>query len=96
MEIHSFVRFHAAAGKENEVQEALRAVLAASREEADCLNIHAFRGTRDARIFYIHSRWRSEQAFDAHAALPHTVRFLQQMDQLTDQPRDVTRTQLLD
>jgi hypothetical protein len=28
--------------------------------------------------------------------LPHTVRFLQRVDALLDQPRDVTRTQMID
>lgn len=96
MHLHSFVRFHAAVGKERPVEEALRAVLAASRKEAGCLNIHAFRGKRDPRIFYIHSQWSSEEAFETHAKMPHTVLFLREMDELIDQPRDVTRTELLD
>jgi quinol monooxygenase YgiN len=51
---------------------------------------------RDRRLFYIHSRWKSEAAFQTHAELPHTVRFLKRLDMLLDQPRDVTRTELID
>ena len=43
------------------------------REEAGCLGIHGFRSTHDPRLFYIHSRWSSEQAFDTHATLPTHV-----------------------
>jgi len=35
-------------------------VVAPSRAEPGCLDIHAFRSTRDARLFYIHSRWKDE------------------------------------
>jgi len=55
----------------------------------------AFLTIRDPRLFYIHSRWVDEAAFQVHAELPHTVRFLQRVDALLDQPRDVTRPQLL-
>jgi quinol monooxygenase YgiN len=32
-----------------------------------------FRSIRDPRLFYIHSRWVDEAAFDTHAGLPHTA-----------------------
>ncbi len=56
MELFSFVRFHVRAGQERALEEALREIVPASREEAGCLEIHAFRSTRDAQLFYIHSR----------------------------------------
>jgi quinol monooxygenase YgiN len=36
-----------------------------------------------------------EAAFQKHAELPHTVRFLERVDALLDQPRDVTRTEMI-
>jgi quinol monooxygenase YgiN len=51
---------------------------------------------RDPRLFFIHSRWVDEAAFQLHGQLPHTLRFLQRVDALLDQPREVARTQLLD
>lgn len=96
MEIYSFVKFRAAVGKENAVVEAIHSVLAATREEAGCVRIQAFRGTNDGRIFYIHSRWKSAEAFEGHAKLQHTAEFLQKMDGLIEQPREVTRTELID
>ena len=96
MEVFAFVRFHAGAGNENAVEEALRDVLRSSREEPGCASIHAFRGMRDAQTFYIHSKWKSEEAFDIHAKLPHTLKFVERMDALIDRPREATRTKLLD
>lgn len=95
MELHILARFHARAGAEAEAEAALREVVPPSRAEPGCLSIHAFRATRDARLFYIHSIWRDEAAFDVHAGLPHTVRFLARMDAAIDQPREVTRAKLL-
>lgn len=91
MELFIFGRFQARPGDERAVEEALRDVIGPSREEAGCLSIQAFRSTRDRRLFYIHSRWVDEAAFDHHATLPHTVRFIERVQALIDHPLDVTR-----
>ena len=93
MELFVFARFHTLEGKHDEALEALSQVIPPTRDEPGCLSIHAFRSIRDARLFFIHSRWQSEQAFDAHAQLPHTVQFLKRMQTLIDHALDVTRTE---
>lgn len=95
MELFLFGRFHAGWGNENAVEAAMRAVIPPSREEPGCLSIHAFRSTRDRQLFYIHSRWKDQAAFDLHASLPHTVRFIQTVDALLDQPREVTLSEMI-
>jgi quinol monooxygenase YgiN len=95
MELFIFARFHVPAGSENAAEEALDHVVGPSREEVGCLGIHAFRSTRDRRLFYIHSRWVNEEAFDNHASLPHTIRFIERMESLVDQPLDVTRAEII-
>jgi quinol monooxygenase YgiN len=75
------------------VESALRDTVAPSREEPGCLSIHAFRSLRDRRLFYIHSRWKDEAAFEVHAGLPHTVRFIERVAPLIDHPLDVNRTE---
>jgi quinol monooxygenase YgiN len=91
MELFIFARFHARPGQDGAVADALREVVTLSREETGCLSIHAFRSTRDARLFYIHSRWKDEGAFEHHAGLPHTRRFVERVEPLIDHPLDVTR-----
>jgi len=78
------------------VAETLRDVLAPSREEPGCLSIQAFRSVRDPQLFYIHSRWKNEAAFDDHAGLPHTMRFVEHVQPLIDHPLDVTRAERID
>ena len=69
MELFIFARFHARPGEESAVEAALRDVVGSSREEADCLSIHAFRSTRDGRLFYIHSGWADESRRMIHLEL---------------------------
>ncbi len=91
MELFIFARFHAREGKEEAVAEAMRDMRGPVRAEAGCLGIDYYRSIRDSRLFYVHSRWIDEAAFDLHAILPHTVRFLERVEPLIDHPLDVTR-----
>jgi quinol monooxygenase YgiN len=93
MDLFVFARFHARPGNEDAVAATLRAVVAPTRQEPGCVSINAFRSTRDPGLFYIHSRWRDEAAFEQHAALPHTVTFLERVQPLIDHPLDVARTE---
>jgi quinol monooxygenase YgiN len=93
MEMSVFVRFHVREGMEGEAEEALRTAAGPSRGEAGCVSIEVFRSIRDGRLFYIHSKWKDEEAFEAHARLAHTVRLVGRMDELIDQPREVTKAE---
>jgi quinol monooxygenase YgiN len=95
MELFIFARFHARNGNELEVQQALTEVVSASRQEPGCLSIYAFRATRDPQLFFIHSRWKDEEAFETHAALPHTLHFVEVVEPLIDHALDVTRANLI-
>jgi len=93
MEPVIFARFHARPGNESAVEKAVRDVGGASSQEPGCVSIGIFRSTRDRRLFFIHSRWRDEAAFEIHAGLPHTVRFLERIAPLIDHPLDITRAE---
>ena len=92
MELVIFARFHAREGQAEAVAAAIRDVVAPSRAEPGCRVIGAHVSVRDPRLFWIHSRWIDEAAFEIHAGLPHTVRFLERVQTLIDHPLDVTRT----
>lgn len=92
MEIYIFARFHAREGNERALEKALAEVVPPSRNEPGCIAINAFRSTRDPRLFFIHSRWKDEAAFDLHATLAHTVKFVETVGRLIDHPMEVTRT----
>ncbi len=67
-----------------------------AREGEEGLSFEMFRSARDPRLFYIHSRWMDEAAFQKHAELAHTLRFLGRVDALLDEPRIVSRTQRME
>jgi quinol monooxygenase YgiN len=93
MELFIFARFHAHEGQEAEVAAALDGVIGPTRAEPGCLAIAAYRSIQDLRLFWIHSRWIDEPAFELHAGLPHTVHFLERVRQAIDHPLEVSRTQ---
>jgi quinol monooxygenase YgiN len=95
MNLTIFARFHARAGAADQVAVAIAEVLPQSRAEPGCLDIEAYRSIQDPRLFHIHSLWIDEAAFELHAGLPHTVRFLEKVQPLTDHPLDVSRARPL-
>jgi len=91
MELSVFARFHAREGKEDAVAAAMHDIRGPVRAEPGCLGIEYFRSIRDPGLFYIYSRWVDEAAFDIHAELPHTMRFLERVQPLIDHALDITR-----
>jgi quinol monooxygenase YgiN len=94
-DFYIFARFHAKEGQQDTVAASIHEVLGSTRKEPGCLSIDAFGSIRDPRLFYVHSRWQDEAAFDHHAQLPHTVRFLEKVQPLIDHALDVNRTRPL-
>ena len=95
MKLFIFARFHARVGQESAVEAALLDVAAPTRRESGCLSYHVFRSTRDPLLLYVHSHWEDEAAFDVHAGLPHTLRFLEQVGRVIDHSLDVTRARMI-
>lgn len=91
-ELYIFAEFRARAGSEELLARAIAEVLGPTSREGGCLSIGAFRAKNDVGRFFIHSRWRDEQAFEHHATLAHTERFIGAAQALVDHPLDVVRT----
>jgi quinol monooxygenase YgiN len=95
MEIFVFARLRARPGKQAEVRQAMFDVSGPTRKEPGCLGYGAFRSVRDPDEFYIHSRWKDMAAFERHAELPHTVRFVEAVELLLDHPFKATLSEQL-
>jgi len=95
VEVFIFARLHESPGRQGEVHQAMFQVQAPTRKEPGCLSYAAFRSIRDPDEFYIHSRWRDMAAFEHHAELPHTVRFLNAVEPLLDHPFKATLSEQL-
>lgn len=92
MPLHTFVRFEPVPGKEDLLREELKLLLEPTRAEPGCTRIHLYEAVRGPLIFYIHSEWVDEAAFDAHAKLPHMTRFLGLAGELVTHPIRGIRT----
>jgi quinol monooxygenase YgiN len=93
--IFLFARLHARPGKGREVLKAMFEVQGPTRQEPGCLNYGAFQSVRDPDEFYIHTCWRDLAAFERHAELSHTVRFVEDVEPLLDHPFKVTLSEQL-
>src|SRR4051812_20017159 len=95
MELFLFARFHAKPGYEQQLQRAIADVQGRTRTEAGCLGYQAFQSVRDPAEFYVHSRWRDQNAFERHTGFAHTLRFVACVEQLLDHPLAVSLTKAL-
>ena len=86
MSMHFIVRLEPRPGKAKDFREELLRVVEPSRAEAGCLGIHVFESLREPFEYAIHSEWADEAAFELHARLPHTVRFLEAAKELLTHP----------
>jgi len=73
-------------------REELLRVVEPSRSEPGCVHIHAFESLREPLEFAIHSEWMDEGAFELHAQLPHTVRFVEAAKELLTHPIEGLRS----
>jgi quinol monooxygenase YgiN len=84
--VHFFVRFETLPGKEMEFREELLRIVEPTPAEIGCLGIYVYEPLREPFVFAIHSEWVDEAAFELHAQLPHTVRFLGAAEKLLTHP----------
>lgn len=92
MPLHVFVRFEPQIGKQRQLLDELTLVMEPTRAEPGCISIRLYEATRDPHVFFIHSEWRDEAAFDSHAQLPHMTRFLSLVGDLINHPLQAVRT----
>lgn len=86
MSFHFLIRFDPPPGNETALRDELRRVTAPSRAEPGCVRFQVFESVRETVAFAIHSEWADEAAFDLHAELPHTVRFVTAAEALLGRP----------
>ncbi len=82
MSVHFIVRFEPRPGQAAEFREEVLRVVAPSRAEPGCVALHVFESLHEPIQFAIHSEWKDEAAFETHARLPHTVRFIEAAEKL--------------
>ena len=83
-------------GEEERVAGVLRKMMPPTQAEPGCIRIHLYEALRNPLVFYIHSEWVDEAAFDAHPRLPHMTRFLGLVGGLEAHPVKGLRTKQID
>jgi quinol monooxygenase YgiN len=94
--MHAFIRFEPKPGFVDEFRRALLEVVGPTRAEPGCVAMDVFESIREPIVFTIHSQWIDEAAFDLHATLPHTVRFLGVARELSAHPVRAVRSRRLE
>ena len=82
MLFHFVVRFTPLEGKAKAFRQIMIETAGFSRQEPDCVSLEMFETIREPKEFSLHSVWTSEEAFEVHAGLPHTERFIEASKEL--------------
>jgi quinol monooxygenase YgiN len=87
-EVRVIARSLARRGRENELRELLRGMLAPSRAESGCKLYELYESDSKGR-FYFYEIWESQAALDQHAASPHFKYLEQTVGELVQEPFEV-------
>ena len=85
----------AKAGKEEELQNLLRGLIAPTRKEAGYLEYRLYQNKSDAQDFTFVEEWADDAALDAHLASPHLVEALARIPELLEAEPDIRRYRLI-
>lgn len=88
-EVRVIARSVAHRGKENQLRELLRGMLAPTRAESGCKLYELYESSSEGR-FYFYEIWESQAALDQHAASPHFKNLEQTVGELIREPFEVS------
>lgn len=70
------VLINAKPGKSEALGQALKALLAPTRQEKGCISYDAHRSNDDPDLWMMYETWESQAALDAHFQTPHLQDFV--------------------
>jgi quinol monooxygenase YgiN len=73
-----FARYSVRPGSGDDVAATLARHVAATRDEAGCLQFIAFRSQSDPDQFLLYEQYEDEEAFQAHRETPHFRQYVEQ------------------
>jgi quinol monooxygenase YgiN len=82
------IGFRAKPGREVELERELRNRVPIARTEAGTLDYRLYRSATNQAVFFLFSRFASEQSFDMHRCQPYSLMLLAELGHLlADDPR---------
>jgi quinol monooxygenase YgiN len=83
-------RFKAKPGMEQQVAEALMALVGPTRKEAGCINYDLHQSFDDKTLFVLYENWTRKKDLDEHLEMPYLRAFLGKADDILAQPVEIT------
>ena len=77
-------------GKEGQVRQELRSLVAPSRKDAGCINYDLHQAVNDPALFMFHENWVSKAHLDAHLQKPDLQAVLGRVGQMVAEPPQIT------
>ena len=71
------------------------AIVAASRSETGCISYDFHQAIDDESVFLWHETWESREAINAHADSKHFREFSAAIEDITEEPLQVTLTKMV-
>jgi len=87
-EVRVIARSVSRSGREKQLRELLRGMLAPTRAESGCKLYELYESNSKGR-FYFYEIWESQAALDQHAASPHFRHLEQTIGELIQEPFEV-------
>ena len=81
----------ARSGKEQELRDALEALIEPTSQEEGYVNYDLHQGIEDPSLFYLYENWESVETHEAHMNRPHLEDFAGRLDDLLDGDLTVVR-----
>jgi len=78
-------------GKEQELREALEALIEPTQQEAGYVNYDLHQSISDPAVFYFYENWESGGHLDAHLDTPHLQQFAGRLHELLDGELNIER-----
>lgn len=79
-----FATMRALPGKEQELRDALVALVGPTTKEAGCVNYDCHQGIEDPAFFSFYENWESAEHLGAHLGSPHLTAILSRVDDLLE------------
>lgn len=80
-------------GKEQQLYDALQALVEPTTREKGYVNYDLHQGVEDPAVFFFYENWESGEDLDAHLDAPHLQSFVSLLPELLDGDLTLTRLQ---
>lgn len=88
-------RIKAKPGLEQQVAEAVMALVGPTRKEPGCINYDLHQSSDDKTLFMLYENWTSKKDLDEHLEMPYLKAFLGKADDILAQPVEITLWEMI-